>query len=131
MENELHILLTEEDADTERVAELTGYLREELLDLDVDDVTALPGGEVPAGARAMDPTQIGALLVALGHSANTLNQVMTVIRSWLGRRHDRAHLHLHLQMGDDVLELHKATDNQVDEAFRVFVQRHSTAGAEP
>ena len=133
MENELHILLTEEDADTERVAELTGYLREELLDLDVDDVTALPGGEVPPGARAVDPTQIGALLVALGHSANTLNQVMTVVRSWLRRRHDAhdAHVSLHLQMGDDILEVHKATDDQVAEAFKMFVQRHSTAGAEP
>lgn len=136
VENELHILLTEEDAEPERVAELTGYLREELLDLDVDDVTALPGGEVPPGARAVDPTQIGALLVALGHSANTLNQVMTVIRSWLGRRRDAhdahdSHVSLHLQMGDDILEVHKATDDQVAEAFRMFVQRHSTAGAEP
>ena len=131
MENELHILLTEEDADTERVAELTGYLREELLDLDVDDVTALPGGEVPPGARAMDATQIGALMVAMGHSANALSLVMGAIRSWLGRRHDRAHLQLHLQLGDDVLELDKATDEQVAKAVEIFVQRHSTAGAEP
>ncbi|WP_327434764.1 hypothetical protein [Streptomyces sp. NBC_01236] len=130
MENKLQILLTEEDAEAERVAELTGYLREELLDLDVDDVTALPGGEVPPGARAVDATQIGALLVTLGSSATALNQVMTVIRSWLRRRHD-THTSLHLQMGDDVLEVSGATDDQVAEALKIFVQRHSTAGAEP
>lgn len=130
MENKLQILLAEEDAEAERVAELTGYLREELLDLDVDDVTALPGGEVPPGARAVDGTQIGALLVTLGSSTNALNQVITVIRSWLGRHHD-THPSLHLQMDGDVLEIHKATDDQVTEAFEMFIQRHSPAGSEP
>ncbi|WDV53089.1 hypothetical protein PV963_23345 [Streptomyces coeruleorubidus] len=130
MENKLQILLTEEDAEAERVAELTGYLREELLDLDVDDVTALTSGEVPPGARAVDVTEIGALLVSLGSSATALSQVLTVVRSWLGRRHD-THPSLHLQLGDDVLEVSEATDDQVAEAFKIFLQRHSTAGAEP
>ncbi|MFC9126827.1 hypothetical protein ACFT4A_08285 [Streptomyces sp. NPDC057099] len=130
MDNTLHILVAEEDAEAERVAELTGYLREELLELDVDDVTTLPGGEAPPGARAVDVTQIGALLVTLGTSATALSQVVTVIRSWMGRRHD-THPSLRLQMGDDVLEVSEATDDQVAEAFKVFVQRHSPAGAEP
>ncbi|MFJ7336984.1 hypothetical protein ACIQUU_27525 [Streptomyces sp. NPDC101116] len=129
MENELHILLTEEDAAAERVEELTGYLREELLDLDVDDVTALPGGEAPPGARAVDVTQIGALLVTLGSSATALNQVITVIRSWMGRRHDTRQTVL-LRMGDDVLEVSEATDDQVAQVFDIFVARHSPAGAQ-
>lgn len=130
VENTLRILLTDQDAEVEDVAELTGYLRQELLDLDVDDVTALPGGEVPPGARAVDVAQVGALLVALGSSANALSQVMTVVRSWLGRHH-ATRPSLHLQLGDDVLEVSEATDDQVAEAFKVFVQRHSTPGAEP
>ncbi|NEE15779.1 hypothetical protein G3M58_56105 [Streptomyces sp. SID7499] len=129
MENELHILLTEEGAEAERVAELTGYLREELLDLDVDDVTTLSGGEAPPGTRAVDVTQIGALLVTLGSSATALNQVVTVIRSWMGRRRPDTHPSLHLRMGDDVLEVSEATDDQVAEAFKIFVERHSRAGA--
>ncbi|MGA5899108.1 hypothetical protein [Streptomyces venetus] len=130
MENELTILLSEEDADAERVAELTGYLREELLDVEVDDVSALPAGEVPAGARAVDVTQVGALLVALGSSATALNQVVTVIRSWLHRTHD-TRPSLHLEMDGDVLEVSEASDEQVEEAFKAFVQRHATAGAPP
>ncbi|KOX06540.1 hypothetical protein ADK65_00735 [Streptomyces sp. NRRL B-1140] len=126
----MHILLTEEDAEAERVAELTGCLREELLDLDVDDVTRLPGGEPPPGARAVDVTQIGALLVTLGSSATALNQVANVIRSWMGRRHD-TRPSLRLQMGEDVLEVSEATDDQVAEALEIFVARHSPAGAEP
>ncbi|MGW2784696.1 hypothetical protein ACWC3X_26090 [Streptomyces populi] len=130
MENELQILLAEEEAEAEHVAELTGYLREELLELDVDDVTTLPGEEAPPGARAVEVAQIGALLVTLGSSTNALNQVITVIRSWMGRHH-HTHPSLRLQMGDDVLEIHKATDDQITEAFEMFLQRHSPAGAEP
>ena len=130
MENELQILLAEEEAEAERVAELTGYLREELLELDVDDVATLPGEEAPPGARAVEVAQIGALLVTLGSSTNALNQVITVIRSWMGRHH-HTHPSLRLQMGDDVLEIHKATDDQITEAFEMFLQRHSPAGAEP
>jgi hypothetical protein len=131
VDNQLHILLAEEDAEAERVAELTGYLREELLGLDVaDDVTTLPGGEVPPGARAVDVTQIGSLVVTLGSSATALSQVVTVIRSWMGRRHD-TRTSMRLQMGDDVLEVSEATDDQIAEAFEIFVQRHSPAGAEP
>jgi hypothetical protein len=128
VENQLLILLTEEGAEAERVAELTGYLREELLDLDVDDVRAVPGGEVPPGARAVDVTQIGSLLVALGSSATALSQVVTVLRGWLGRCRDERPS-LRLTLDDDVLEISEATDEQVTEAFDLFVRRHAAAGA--
>ncbi|GGR34553.1 hypothetical protein [Streptomyces aurantiogriseus] len=128
MENQLLILLSEEGAEAERVAELTGYLRRELLDLDVDDVTAVAGEEVPPGARAVDVTQIGSLLVALGSSATALSQVVTVLRGWLGRCQDERPS-LRLTLDDDVLEISEATDEQVSEAFDLFVQRHTPAGA--
>jgi hypothetical protein len=48
----------------------------------------------------------------------------------LSRCHD-ARPSLRLQLDDDVLEVSKATDEQVAEAFEIFVQRHSTAGAPP
>ncbi|MEU6063927.1 MULTISPECIES: hypothetical protein [Streptomyces] len=128
MENELRILLAEEGADSERVAKLSGFLREELLQLDVDDVTPLPGEAAPPGARAVGVTEIGALLVSLGGSATALSQVMNVIRDWFGRHHG-SHPSLRLTMDDDSLEISEATDEQVAEAFDLFVQRHSTAGA--
>jgi hypothetical protein len=127
VEKQLLILLSEEGAEAERVAELTGYLREELLDLDVDDVRAVPGGEVPPGARAVDVTQIGSLMVALGSSATALSQVVTVLRGWLGRCHEERPS-LRLALDDDVLEISEATDEQVSEAFDLFVRRHAPAG---
>ncbi|MFF6803802.1 hypothetical protein [Streptomyces sp. NPDC012616] len=126
--NTLRILLTEEGVDAEDVAELTGFLRAELLQLDVDDVTSVPGGEAPPGARAVDVAAIGALLVSLGTSAGALTQVMNAVREWRGRFRG-ARPTLRLTLDDDVLEISDATPEQVSEAFDLFVSRHSTLGA--
>ncbi|MFC4505316.1 MULTISPECIES: hypothetical protein [Streptomyces] len=129
MDNTLRILLTEEGAEAEDIAELTGFLRAELLQLDVDDVTSVPAREeLPPGARAVDVASIGALLVSLSGSATALTQVVNAIRDWRGRcRGSRPTLRLTID--DDVLEISEATTEQVSEAFDLFVSRHSTIGA--
>lgn len=99
------ILLSEKGAEAERVAERTAYLREELLGTDVEEVSAVPGADLPPGARAVDVAQIGSLLVGLDSSATALGQVVTVIRSWLGRCQD-ARPSLRLTLGDDTLVVH-------------------------
>jgi len=47
MDTDLRFQLPEEGADAERIAVLSGYLRPEVLQLDVEDVRALPAGEPP------------------------------------------------------------------------------------
>jgi hypothetical protein len=130
VERNLRVSLIEEGAEAEDVARQTGYLREELLQLDVDDVTAVPARDIPPGARAVGIAEIGQLVVALGGSATALSQVVTVMRSWLGRFHDSSPS-LRLEIDGDAIEVSKATDEQVTDAFRVFVERHSAAGAQP
>jgi len=128
VERTVRILLSDDEADPEQVAELTGHLRRELLQLDVDRVTSVPGGPAPPGARAVDAAQLGALLVTLGTSVTALNQVVTVLRDWFGRvRRTRPDSRpaLRLVMDDDVLEISEASDEQVTQALRAFVQRHS------
>src|ERR1039458_7055804 len=66
-------------ADAERLAVLTGYLRTELMQLDVEDVTAPQAGESPPGTRAVGAAALGALLVALGQSAEGLRSVGSVV----------------------------------------------------
>ncbi|WP_314219886.1 hypothetical protein [Streptomyces zaehneri] len=130
MDNTLRILVTEDGADPEDIAELTGYLREELLQLDVDDVRSVPGEPAPPGARVVEVAAVGALLVSLGSAVTGLSQVLRALREWRGRCRD-SRPSLRLTLDDDVLEISEATDEQVTEAFDLFVRRHSTAGAEP
>jgi len=82
---ELRLQVSEDGADAERLAKLASYLRAELLQLDVEEVTALQFGKLPSGARAAWPTTIGGLLVILGNSAKGLQSVISVIRDWLQR----------------------------------------------
>lgn len=107
MDGELRLHLAEEGAGAERLAMLAGYLRDEL-QLDVEDVTALPAGEPPPGARVFNVGIVGALLVALGQSADGLSRVVSVIRDWL-RRGDGTRRTVRLELDGDALELPQAS----------------------
>ena len=57
--------------------ELTRSLRQELLQLDVEDVAAERAGNPPPGARGgLDAAQVGGLMVALGNDAQGLAAVI-------------------------------------------------------
>jgi hypothetical protein len=126
MGSELRVRLSEDGADAERLASLTGFLRQELLQLDVQDVTALRGGEPPPGARAFDVAAVGALLVSLSSHAEGLRAVVSAIRKWLARG-EGVRRTVRLEIGGDALELSEATVADQDRLIDVFVRRHAVA----
>lgn len=123
MAREMRLQLSEEGADDERLATLTGYLRAELLQLDVEDVTSLPAGEPPPGARVFGVETVGALLVALGQSADGLQSVVTAVRDWL-RRGTGTRRMVRLELDGDVLELSEASAADQKRLIDLFVSRH-------
>jgi hypothetical protein len=127
MDRQLHLHLSEEGADAERLATLTGYLRGELLQLDVEDVTALPAGEPPPGSRAFDAAAVGALVIALGQSAEGLRSVVSAIRDWL-RRGEGTRRTVRLQLAGDALELSQASAADQQQLIELFISRHATGG---
>jgi hypothetical protein len=124
MGEELRLQLSEEGADAERLAMLTGYLRAELLQLDVEDVTALRAGEPPPGSRVFGVATAGALLIALGQSAQGLQSVVSAIRDWL-RRGD-GNRTVRLELDGDALELSQASAADQERLIALFVSRHAT-----
>ena len=127
MDRELRLQLSEDGADAERLAALTGYLRAELIRLDVEGVSALPAREPPPGARVFGATTVGALLIALGQSAQGLQSVVSVIRDWL-RRSEGAGRSVRLELGGDALELSQASATDQERLIELFIRRHSTEG---
>jgi len=127
---ELRLQLSEDGADVERLAALTGYLRAELLQLDVDDVTALPAGEPPPGARVFGVSTVGALLIALGQSADGLRSVVSAIGDWL-RRGDGTRRSVRLELDGDALELSQASAADQERLIELFVRRHTTGEGMP
>ncbi len=132
MGGELRLQLSEEGADAERLAVLTGYLRAELLRLDVEDVTAPQAGEAPPGARVVGVAAVGALLVALGQSAEGLRSVVSAIGDWL-RRGGGTRRTVRLELDGDALVLSQASAADQERLIELFVSRHAAreSGAWP
>ncbi len=124
MGGQLQLRLAEDGADAERLTMLTGYLRAELLQLDVEDVIELPAGEPPPGARVFGVTEVGGLLIALGQSADGLRSVVSAVRDWL-RRGDRTRRTVRLELGGDALELSQASAVDQERLIELFVRRHA------
>jgi hypothetical protein len=129
MDGQLRIHVSEDGADALRVDTVAGYLRRDLSQLDVDDVTALPAGPPPAGARAIDVAAVGGLLVALGNSADALRSVVSAIQAWLSRGAG-ARRTVRLELGGDALELSEASAADQDRLISLFISRHSGSGPE-
>jgi hypothetical protein len=125
MNEELRLQLSEEGADEEQLDVLTRSLRQELLQLDVQDVTARRAGSSPSGARGgLDAAQAGGLLVALGTDIQGLSAVIAAIKAWLAH-HRGARRRVRLEIAGDVLELSSATVADQDQLIRLFVGRHA------
>jgi hypothetical protein len=120
----LHLRLSEEGADAERLAELTRHLRGELLQLDVEQVSVPSLEELPAGAKAAGAAAAGALLVALSQSANSLQSVLSGIWHWLHRAPANSRT-VRIELDGDVLELSQAPDSDAERLIQLFVSRHS------
>ncbi|GIF52127.1 hypothetical protein DFJ67_6335 [Asanoa ferruginea] len=72
------------DVDDDVLARMTGDLRDELLDLDVDSVERPSGGPAPDGTKAGEVLTAGALLLAVAPSV--VEGVLAVLTSWLSRQ---------------------------------------------
>ncbi|HEX6234545.1 MAG TPA: hypothetical protein VFZ63_15570 [Jiangellaceae bacterium] len=130
MHQELRVRLEEDGANDERLDALAGYLRNELIQLDVEEVTALRIGEPPEGSRAIDLVAAGGLFVTLSQSAERLHAVVSAISSWL-RRGSGAQRTVRLEIGGDSLELSGASEADQQRLIDLFISRHSSAGSNP
>jgi hypothetical protein len=126
MLGELRVELAEAGADAERLDTLTGYLRDELLQLDVEDVTALRAGQPPPGTRAIDALAIGGLLVTFNRTADSVRNVVGAIRGWLAGGHGTKRT-VRLELDGDVLELSEVTATEQSRLIELFVNRHAAS----
>ena len=127
MGGELRLRISEDNADAGRLAELSRYLCAELLQLDVEDVTALPGNEPPPGSRAFGAAEISGLLVLLGQSADGLRPVVAAVTAWAGRGGGTRRT-VRLELDGDALELSQASAADQERLISLFVSRHSGPG---
>lgn len=108
------------DVDLEELDLLSHQLRDELLQLDIEDVEHLREGTAPPGSKAVDPAAVGAMVVTLAPAV--LPGVIGLLQSWLRGRPAAG---VKVTLGRDSLELTNATTEQVEQLTRAFLARHT------
>jgi hypothetical protein len=124
--DDVRLQVSEDGADPERIDQLARRLRDELLQLDVDDVRPLEAGPAPDGSRAFDVLAVGGMLVTVGRSAGSLLTVVSAIGRWLGRGAGPPRT-VRLELNGDVLELSSASAADQERLVALFVSRHAPA----
>lgn len=106
----------------DEVGSLAQLLREELLDLDVDDVRAAAGGAAPAGSKGVELAAIGALVVRLVKSRKALFDVVRTIAGWVERSGARS---VRVQIGTDVLEVTGISSEDQRAVIEAWIERQN------
>lgn len=99
------------------LTKLAGWLRGELLDLDVQGVDRLPSEDVPQGAKGLADVA-GWLVVQL--DPETLRVMLAKVADWV-TRNDRT---VEVSYGGDTLKLGRATREQQEKVIDGWLARH-------
>jgi hypothetical protein len=119
---ELRVVLEPDpDTDPEDGERLGRQLRDELRDLDVDDVEPVEGALPPDGAKSGVLVSLTEWLVTLG-GGGVLVPVISGIKAWLAR--GTGNHKVTVTIDGDTLELGRATDEERAELVDAFVRRH-------
>lgn len=101
------------DIDTDKLSQLTGYLRSELEDMDIESVTDVHNQAVPPGAKVVDPLTAGSLIVVVLPAV--LPKVMEFIQAWTLRGEGHT-VKIKAQRGDRSVEVEYPMRMAPDEA---------------
>jgi hypothetical protein len=119
------VLEPEPGTDPEDVEHLGRQLRNELRELDVDDVSAVEGAPPPDGSKSGVVGSLTELLVTMSGGGGVVVTVIATIRDWLSRR--GAGHKVTVTIDGDTLELSSATPAERAELVETFVRRHQPA----
>ena len=122
---ELNIQVDDDSGpDPEALTELTYMLREELLQLDVDEVELAAGGDAPPGSKGVELAVLGGLIVKLVRSTGLLDATIKTIASWVGRGPSRT---VRIELDGDVLEVSGVSAGEQRALIDDWVRRRAAA----
>ena len=97
-------------------------LRAELKDLDVESVAPLTLGNVPPGAKGVDPSSLGDLQITQTATGGVVTVLIETVRDWLAR-HAVARS-ISVTIDGDMLVLEKSSAQERTALIEVYLRRH-------
>jgi hypothetical protein len=116
-------VLPEADSDAEELADLVEGLHAELLGMDAASVAPLTAEAAPAGAKGLDGTLAGWLLVQFG-TPDGLRAVMAAVRLWTSRTRRT----VEVSIDGDPLKVTGVTSQQQEKIIDAWLARHAPGG---
>ena len=111
-------------ANDEEIDRLTRRLRQQLSELDVEQVQMASGGPVPAGAKAVDPITVGTLVVTLLPAV--VPKVMEFLHAWMLRDKERT-VKIRAAAGDRSFDVEYSPGVTSEEDLKQLLQTFSDA----
>jgi len=111
-------------ANDEELDRLTRRLRQQLSELDVEQVQMASGGPVPAGAKAVDPIAVGTLVVTLLPAV--VPKVMDFLHAWMLRDKGRT-IKIRAAAGDRSFDVEYSPGVTSEEDLKQLLQTFSDA----
>jgi len=108
------------DVDEEELARLCRWLRDELLELDVERVD-YADGRAPSGAKSGTAVSLSTMIVTLSDSA-VLAALVGALRAWVRRGSDRK---VSIQLGKDKLEIKGTLDEREAGLIAKWLDQHA------
>ncbi len=108
------------EADKEELETNTLQLRDELMDLDVENVDLVCSGDVPANAKAGDPISWGTLLLTLAASGGVITTLINSVQSWLIRNDRKS---ITLELDGDKLDLKGVSTEEQKRLINEWLKR--------
>jgi hypothetical protein len=110
------------DRDEEELFELTQGLREELLELDVDEVALGSDGAAPDASKGPELLALGGLAIKFMLNSAVLKSVVDTTVAWLGRQGARS---VKLSLDGDSLELTGVSSEEQSRLVEQWIARHA------
>lgn len=113
---------SEPDVDLDEADRLIRQLRAELKDLDVESVTPVSLGDMPPGAKGVDPISLSALLISLSAAGGVFSGLIDTVRDWLGRQATARRISVTID--NDTIVLDKASAQERRALIDAYMHRH-------
>ncbi|MFF0010799.1 hypothetical protein [Streptomyces sp. NPDC005374] len=117
------VVVPDPELDPEAGERVARRLRAEVAALDVESVRFKADSPVPPGAKGADAVTVGAIVVAFGASGGVFTALIDTVRDWLGR--SSARHRVKVTIGDDSIELERATDAERQALIEAYIRRHT------
>jgi hypothetical protein len=112
----------ERDVDPDEVDRSVRQLRAEIRDFDVESVATVASDNVVPGAKCVDPSSLGALLITLGATGGVFTVLIEAVRDWLARQ--AVARRISVTINGDTIVLEKGSVQERSALIDAYIRRH-------